>query len=60
MRVFENVLGEQVKCIWDRVHFWVSLWASVASELKELSFSVLSFWKAAVFGNSGIVLLGLS
>lgn len=45
MRVFENVLREQVKCIWDRVHFWVSLWVSVASELKELSFSVLSFWK---------------
>lgn len=37
-RVFENALSEEVECLWDRVHFWPSLWASVTLEFREFSF----------------------
>lgn len=44
MRVFENIIGEEVEHLWKRVRSW----ASIASEFKS-SFVILSDWEAAAW-----------
>jgi RNAse (barnase) inhibitor barstar len=47
-RIFEAYEGVGVEVLWDRVRFWVALWASVSIVFKDYSFSsILSDWRAA-------------
>lgn len=42
--------GEEMHNLWERVRFWASLWASISSWFKDISFStIFANWNAAVY-----------
>jgi hypothetical protein len=45
--VFDDVKGEDVDYLCERVWFWASLWASVCSEF--MVSGILSYWRAAMY-----------
>lgn len=58
-RIFENIEGDEIDQIWDRIRFWSSLWLSTTSEFRDLSLSfILSDWKAAIVKLAVSVVLG--
>ena len=47
-RIFEVYEGVGVQFLWERIRFWVALWASVSEVFKDYSFSsILRDWRAA-------------
>ena len=47
-RIFEAYEGVGFEVLWDRVRFWVALWASVSETFKDYSFSSIQRdWRAA-------------
>lgn len=37
-RIFVEARGQDVDQLWDRVHFWASLWVLVSSQFRDYSF----------------------
>jgi hypothetical protein len=37
-RIFAEARGQDVDQLWDRVHFWASLWVLVSSQFRDYSF----------------------
>jgi hypothetical protein len=47
-RIFEAYEEVGIEVLWERVGFWVALWASVSEVLKDYSFSsILRDWRTA-------------
>ncbi|CAL8157247.1 unnamed protein product [Prunus armeniaca] len=40
-RIFEDYKGAGVSELWDRVKYWVALWASITKEFKDYSYSTI-------------------
>lgn len=47
--IFYNFKGDEIDQLWDRIHFWASLWASSSSEFKDISFQLIHLdWNAVI------------
>lgn len=49
-KIFDNMRGEEIDCLWERVPFWAFLWASISSEFRDTYFfGIFTNWNAAIF-----------
>ena len=64
-RIFEDRQEEDINCLWDRIKFLASLWASVSKEFQDTSFFfILLNWETVLgypcFISSGTIFIKVS